>query len=175
MNKYKLAILLFNLLWHLLTYTDAPCPDDQNNCPSNSYCYIYSVTGQPYCVESCDLDNGGCGTGQCMMITAQCNTAPCPPMVQCHSVGKWLAMCIYVTLCAHACMHCIISKITTNLKYVPINSLIFCHSTCYSIKIMIYYTARLYVPFAVFVLFMKRGLLDYLFACTYGFLCHVDC
>ena len=79
------AISLFVMC---LTHADAPCSDDQNNCPSNSYCYIYSVTGQPYCAESCDLNNGGCGMGQCMMLTVHCIAAPCPPMVQCHSAGK---------------------------------------------------------------------------------------
>ena len=84
---YCIGVTIFTFVMRLI-YTDAPCPDDQNNCPSNSYCYIYSVTGQPYCAESCDLNNGGCGTGQCMMLAVYCITAPCPPVVLCHSAGK---------------------------------------------------------------------------------------
>ena len=69
-------------------YVDAPCPDDQNNCPNNSYCYIYSETDRPYCSQSCELNNGGCGIDQCVMVTALCFTAPCPPVVQCRSTSK---------------------------------------------------------------------------------------
>ena len=80
---YNYSILL---IW----FTDAPCPEDENNCPNNSYCYIYSATGQQYCAQSCDLNNGGCGTDQqCAMVTVQCFTAPCPPVVECRrSTGK---------------------------------------------------------------------------------------
>ena len=71
------------------SHSDVTCSDDQNNCPNNSYCYIYSETGQPYCAQSCELNNGGCGTDQCEMVTVECITAPCPPVVQCSPASEY--------------------------------------------------------------------------------------
>ena len=71
--------------------SDAPCHDDKNPCANNSYCYIYSVTGRPYCVPSCELNNGGCGKDQqCKTVRAHCHyhTKPCPPKVKCRHKSK---------------------------------------------------------------------------------------
>ena len=71
--------------------SDAPCPEGQNiNCPNNTRCYIYSMTGQSYCVGSCEINNGGCGTELCSMMTVQCNTTaePCPPVILCRPNSK---------------------------------------------------------------------------------------
>ena len=89
----------------VLSFSDAPCPDDENNCANNSYCYIYSVTGQSYCAQSCELNNGGCDRDhQCEMITVQCFTDPCPPIVQCipNSEFVMLIVCVCVCVCVRA-------------------------------------------------------------------------
>ena len=83
-------------------FSDAPCPDDENNCANNSYCYIYSVTGRPYCAQSCELNNGGCGMDQqCEMVTVQCFTDPCPPIVQCTPTSELIVMIV----CYHTYVH----------------------------------------------------------------------
>ncbi|XP_065913510.1 keratin-associated protein 16-1-like [Dysidea avara] len=70
----------------------APCPPVVQctdpcasvRCPTGSKCEVYKPTGEVFCNPSCDLDNGGCPTGQtCSLQVVQCVRAPCPPVVQC--------------------------------------------------------------------------------------------
>ena len=82
----------------VIWFSDAPCPDDENNCTNNSYCYIYSVTGQSYCAQSCELNNGGCGIDQrCEMVRIQCFTDPCPAIVQCTPASEF----VLIIVCLH--------------------------------------------------------------------------
>ena len=102
---YEVRAMLLVSFW----FSDAPCPDDENNCANNSYCYIYSVTGQPYCAQSCELNNGGCGMDQqCEMVTVQCFTDPCPPIVQCTPPTSELIIlivCVCVRVRACVCVY----------------------------------------------------------------------
>ena len=88
----KLSHVLGAMILHLSfwLFSDVPCSDDQNNCGDNSYCYIYSETGQPYCAQSCELNNGGCGTDRCEMVEVPCFGPPCPPIVQCTSTCEFI-------------------------------------------------------------------------------------
>jgi len=90
-NHYYLVFIdcLLLLSCYSLFPVDELCPD-HSGCPRNYYCYIYSITGEEYCALSCSLNNGGCGTLQCVMIDDQlCTTSgPCPQTVQCHLLSE---------------------------------------------------------------------------------------
>ena len=78
-------VLQYNLhnKYHHITCID-PCASV--TCPTGSQCEVFGPTGEAFCNPSCDLDNGGCPTGQtCSLQQVQCVRAQCPPVVQCSS------------------------------------------------------------------------------------------
>ena len=99
-------LLAMYLLFYMDVFwlSDERCPENQNNCSNISYCYVYSVTNQSYCAQSCELNNGGCGTDWCVMVTVQCFTAPCPPVVNCRPSSKFLTMKLFSYI-YWPCMH----------------------------------------------------------------------
>ncbi len=81
-------------------------PCDGIECPIYASCQkfiIFSGFEAAYCLPSCDLANGGCGENdECSLVpqsSGQCPAdAPCPPLVQCRSIG--MCMCAYI-YCLH--------------------------------------------------------------------------
>ena len=59
-----------------------PCLSKE--CPIGSSCRVFEVTGEAYCEQSCELENGGCQSHQkCELVNVTCPRAPCPPVVNC--------------------------------------------------------------------------------------------
>ena len=59
-------------------------------CPPGSKCRICEKTGEPYCVNSCACDNGGCPEGQrCVEVANQhCSPGQCCSPVNVSCSGK---------------------------------------------------------------------------------------
>ena len=52
--------------------------------PIGSSYRVFDVTGEAYCEQSCELENGGCKSHQkCELVNVTCPSAPCPPVVNC--------------------------------------------------------------------------------------------
>ncbi|XP_064398937.1 neurogenic locus notch homolog protein 3-like [Halichondria panicea] len=86
--------------------SDGPCPPsvqcspagpcDQLNCPSYATCEMITRPGPnsslsmfPFCLPSCELENGGCAENEaCSLVEQLCpSDGPCPPNVQCSPAG----------------------------------------------------------------------------------------
>ena len=60
-------------------------------CPTGSECRVCEETGEPYCMYSCAIDNGGCAEGeQCSEVAAPtCNPGECCSNVTTTCTGKF--------------------------------------------------------------------------------------
>ena len=61
-------------------------------CPTGSECKVCEATGEPYCVYSCTIDNGGCDEGYLCTEVANpnCNPSECCSNVTTTCTGKLL-------------------------------------------------------------------------------------
>ncbi|XP_065915320.1 kielin/chordin-like protein isoform X2 [Dysidea avara] len=77
----------------LVACTEKAClpadPCESVTCPTGSQCEVFEQTGETFCNTSCDLDNGGCPTGQtlCQVFTTCNNPGPVmcalhPPIIE---------------------------------------------------------------------------------------------
>ena len=67
-------------------YSVDPC--EGFDCGSSARCKLHPYTSEPFCEPSCELDNGGCPANQeCLLKEVQCESCPCPPVVECTHTG----------------------------------------------------------------------------------------
>ena len=59
-------------------------PCERFECIHGSRCKVNEITGEPFCEQSCEYDNGGCTEGQiCRMTTLICLNPPCADVIEC--------------------------------------------------------------------------------------------
>lgn len=59
-------------------------PCERFECIHGSRCKVNEITGEPFCEQSCEYDNGGCAEGQiCRMTTLICLDPPCADVIEC--------------------------------------------------------------------------------------------
>ena len=77
-----LAHLLPSFLFNFINVILDPCLSKE--CPIGSSCRVFEVTGEAYCEQSCELENGDCQSHQkCELVNVTCARSPCPPVVNC--------------------------------------------------------------------------------------------
>ena len=74
-----------------------------HKCPTGSQCKVCNETGLPYCVYSCDIDNGGCDDERlCIEVDApSCIAGDCCSPVNVTCDGTYVITSHIITM--HVC------------------------------------------------------------------------